>query len=209
MKNLILITLILLICNDADAKRRKFAKVKPAKIPSVKLGYFGRFEQPSFIVGAEMMFQKKQFTNSRFNKINEKFVTLNYTQQYDADIYNIGYLHAEYLKRSNYTKLGIFTDLGFGFGVGKTMNTDQPVTYIRNADGSETVKSLKTGFIMLTINGGVGYDFINHYKLPIKLYSRIGIYPIYFNAWPYQATIMGELGINTNLSILKRKKSRL
>jgi hypothetical protein len=204
MQKIFLIAIILLLGNDAFAKR-KTQKLQRDKLPSVKLAYFGKFKYEGIIFGTELMLKKKQYTNSRFKKISENFATLNYTQSYHADLYNLGYINSEYLKRSTFTSSGFFVEYAFGFGIGKTMNSDGAVTYVLNPDGTETIKSRKTNFIMLTINTGIGFDCKYKYKLPLKVYARGGIYPIYHNAWPYHTWPMYEVGVNTNLSIFKRK----
>jgi hypothetical protein len=206
MKNIFLTTIILFTCFAVSAKRKKSERVKVDKLPAIKVAYLGRFAKPSMIFGAEIMLRKSQYSQSRFKRTRETFATLNFVKGNDADLYNTAYVYAEFLKRTNYNSSGLFREFGVGFGMGRTINFDQPDTYIRNADGTETIKKPKTDFIMLTINVGVGYNFMPKFKLPMKVYVRSGLYPIYHNGWPYQLFPPVEIGVNTSLAIFKNKK---
>ncbi|MFM2387536.1 MAG: hypothetical protein RL660_2293 [Bacteroidota bacterium] len=205
MKRLfLLLTILSFSAYVADAQWRKVEKLKKDKQPNIKIAYQGRTPEPGYRIGAEFILKKKKVTYGKFTRINERFLSANLMYAYNADLYNIFTLHPEYTTRTTHAKSGIFADLNFGFGGGGTFNNDQAPVYILNPDGSESIKPIKRYFIMASIGAGLGYDFNYRLKKPIKLYYRLGLSPVYFEAFPYQALPRHELGIITNLSWLKK-----
>jgi hypothetical protein len=206
IKNIALFCLAILTTSFAHGKLRKVERLKRDKAPNIKLAYFGRFQYRGEVIGTEFMLNKRHVTYRKFKRKNENFVCLNTNLTYEPDLYNIGTVYAEMLKRSTHLNTGIYAEIALGFGIGKGFNKDQPKTYIRNTDGSETIKKSKTRFIMATVNAGVGYDFAIKQNRPIKLFAKGGLYPILFDQFPYQTKVRIELGVNASMSVFKKKK---
>ena len=207
MKEIILITAFLCAQFMGFAQWRKAEKLEKDKMPNLKLAYLSRsnFNNPGVTLGVEYMVQRKTVTIKNFVRTKEKYLTLNFSFFDEPNLNNNIALHVEWLKRTRYGNSGFFTEGSLGFGVGKGINNIAPPTYVKNADGSETVKKTQTNFIMAPITLGLGYDFKPKNDLPIKVFFRSGIYPIYYHVFLFNQYFKSEIGLVTNLSLLKKK----
>jgi hypothetical protein len=207
MKKILLIFVCLCIYTTAFSQWRKVEKLDKDRTVGIKLSYLSRINlnNPGFVVGAEFMMQRKNVTIKNFLRTKEKFLTVNFSIFDEPDIYNNMSLYAEWLKRTRYKGGGFFTEAAVGFGVGKGINYVSPTTYVKNPDGSESVKSPKNSFITVNLTLGLGYDFMPKMQKPIKVFAKAGLYPIYLNGWAYNVFVKTEVGVVTSLSIFKKK----
>jgi hypothetical protein len=200
---------IILLCTffGATAQRRKVEKLEKDRTPSIKLSYISRINlnNPGFVLGAEFMMQRKKVDKSKFSRTKEKFLTVNFSIFDEPDIYTNMSLYAEWLKRTRYKGGGFFTEAAAGFGLGKGINYERPTTYVRNLDGTLSVKKPENNLIIMNLTLGLGYDFMPKKTQPIKVFAKAGLYPIYHNRWPYNTFIKMELGVITALSVFKKK----
>jgi hypothetical protein len=186
---------------------RKAEKLEKDKAPNLKLSYLSRinFNNPGVNLGAEFMVQRKAVTIKNFTRTKEKFITANLSIFDEPNLNSNIAFHLEWLKRTSYGNSGFFTEAAIGFGVGKGINYVAPPTYVKNADGSESIKKPQTNFIILPITLGLGYDFKPKTNMPIKVFARGGIYPIYYHVFVFNNFLKSEIGVITSLSIFKRK----
>ena len=203
--------LILFTCSYfvSFSQWRKVEKMDRGKTPSLKLGYTSRlnFNNPGVNIGAELMLVRKSVAIKNFTRIKEKSLVANLTFFQDPDLYNASALQLEWLKRTYYGTGGFFTEAAAGFGIGRIINPATSITYVKNTDGTETVKKPKKDFIILAFSAGLGYDFMPKMQKPIKAYAKINFNPIYYNAWPYGGYLKSEIGVVTSLSVFKKSKT--
>ncbi len=204
MKSTILAILFALFCSLTGYSQRKVEILETQKLPNIKLSYFGNSVSSGGMLGGEYMFRRKAVKNN-FLRTKEHFVTLNAVYFKTPNLNENIMLNAEWLKRTRYKDGGIFTEFAIGIGYAKGISNISPPTYVRDANGNETVKKPDNTYILPTINLGVGYDFMPKQELPIKIFGRVGIYPILYHAFLYDERPKFEIGVNTSLEIFKRK----
>lgn len=207
MKEKILIIAFLCAQFVGFSQWRKVEKLERDRTPSLKLGFSAKhnFINPGMKIGAEFMMSKKTVTIKDRVKTKEKSLVTNLSFFNDPDLYNNAILSVEWIKRTHYGNSSFFFSRGAAFGVGRIINRQQPATYVKNTDGTETTKAVKNDFIMLDFNAGLGYDFMPKMNKPIKIYANAVLQPLYYNAWPYGAYLKPEIGIITSLSAFKKK----
>jgi hypothetical protein len=206
------ITLIFACCcfySTTFSQEQKSGKLAKDRTPNIKLSFLSRIttEYPGFVVGAEFMMQRKSVQTKRFLKTKEKFLTANFSILDEPDIYDNASFYLEWLKRTRYNEGGFFTEAAVGLGLGKAINYQSPPTYVRNADGTESVKNPRNVFSTANFTVGLGYDFMPKKAQPFKVFVKAGLYPILLNrwAWPYSLFIKTEVGVVTSLSVFKKK----
>jgi hypothetical protein len=207
MKEKILIIAFLCAQFVGFSQWRKVERLERDRTPSLKLSYTSKlnFNQPGLKVGAEFMIRRKTVTIKNFTRTKEKSLVANLFISRDPNIYNVAALIAEWQKRTRYGNSGFFTEAAAGFGAGRIINRSLPVTYVKNSDGSETIKSTYNNFITVNLNVGLGYDFMPKMEKSIKVYTRFGYNPMYYNGWLYNDYLKSEIGVVTSLSVFKRK----
>jgi hypothetical protein len=188
------------------SQKRKVERLERDKTPSLRLGYASRinFKNPGVNIGAEFMMRRKTVTK-RNVRTKEKFLVAKLSFFDEPNLYNNASLTAEWLKRTRYGSGGFFTEASVGFGVGRIIKYVITPTYIRNPDGTESIKKPKNDFILLSFNAGLGYDFMPKMQKPIKTFARLSYNPIYYNAWPYSLYLKPEIGVIASLSAFKKK----
>lgn len=196
MKKIRFVFVFFWVYNTAFSQWRKVEKLEKNQTLAIKLAYHGGLNKyAGAIVGAELMVHRKVVTIGSFKRTQERYTTLNFSYFDEPNLNeNIG-LHAEWLKRTRYGNNGFFTELAAGLGVGLGINNASPPTYVKNADGSESVKKPDTGFVFATITAGLGYDFSIKNKSPIKIFARAGVYPIRYHYFLYNQYPKGEVGV--------------
>jgi hypothetical protein len=204
MKTSILVILFAVFLSLTGFSQRKVEILERQKLPNLKLSYFGNSISTGGMLGGEYMFRRKAVRNN-FLRTKEHFVTLNFALFKTPNLNDNLMLNAEWLKRTRYKEGGLFTEFALGVGIGKGINSVSPPTYVRDANGKETLKNPENSFILPTINIGLGYDFMPKQELPIKVFGRVGIYPILYHFFLYDERPKVEIGINTSLSILKKR----
>jgi hypothetical protein len=206
MKEKILIIAFLCAQFVGFSQWRKVERLERDRTPSLKLSYNSKlnFSQPGLKVGAEFMMRRKTVTIKNFTKTKEKSLVANLFLLRDPDLSNVAAMNVEWQKRTRYGNSGFFTETAIGAGVGSLVNRSEPTTYVKNTDGTETVKSPKNFVFMVNLNVGLGYDFMQKMEKPIKAYARIGYNPIYLD-WLYNDYLKSEIGVVTSLSAFKRK----
>jgi hypothetical protein len=208
MKNIFfLLCFALCIQGQAFSQLRKTEKLAKEKAPNLKLAYLSRrnLNNPGINLGAEFMMQRKTVTIKNFTRTKEKFITANLSIFDEPNLYSNVAFHAEWLKRTRYGNGGFFTEASVGFGLGRAFNYVSPPTYVKNPDGTESIKRPKTNFITAPVTLGMGYDFKPGTDTPIKIFARGGIYPVLQNAWTYNNFLKREIGVITSLALFKRK----
>jgi hypothetical protein len=207
MKKIFLIIPLLLLQFMAFSQWRKVEKLPKEKMPNVKLAYWGNWglKYPGLLVGGEFNFRRRSVTIKGFERTKENYFALNFLSFNEADLKRgIGF-STTWLKRTTYQHSGIFTELNLGVGYVRDA-TIRPTTYLKNPDGSETIKSATKDYFMITIGVGAGYDFMPKTNLPIKAYVQTGLSPFTdLGSLLQLETPKLEVGVVTSLSIFKKK----
>jgi hypothetical protein len=207
MKKSLLVVPLLLLHFMAFSQWRKVEKLEKDKLPTVKLAYWtdSDFKYPGLVLGGEFMFRKRNVTIKNFERTKENYFALNFLLFDEPDLKRgIGF-STSWMKRTTYQHSGIFTQLNLGVGYVRDA-TSRQATYVKNTDGSETIKSPTKDYFMVTTFVGAGYDFMPKLNIPIKFYAQIGLAPITDLAFIYQFNRPKvEIGVVTSLSIFKKK----
>jgi hypothetical protein len=204
MKTSILVILFASFISLSGFSQRKVEILERQKLPNIKLSYFGNSVSSGGMLGGEYMFRRKAVRNN-FLRTKEHFITLNFALFKTPNLNDNLMLNAEWLKRTRYKEGGLFTEFAIGVGYAKGISNISPPTYVRDANGNETIKKPDNTYILPTINVGLGYDFMPKQEIPIKVFGRVGIYPILYHAFLYDERPKFEIGINTSLSIFRRR----
>jgi hypothetical protein len=204
MKTSILVILFASFISLSGFSQRKVEILERQKLPNIKLSYFGNSVSSGGMLGGEYMFRRKAVRNN-FLRTKEHFITLNFALFKTPNLNDNLLLNAEWLKRTRYKEGGFFTEFATGVGYAKGISNISPPTYVRDANGNETIKKPDNTYILPTINLGLGYDFMPKQEIPIKVFARVGIYPILYHAFLYDERPKFEIGINTSLSIFRRR----
>jgi hypothetical protein len=207
MKKIFLIIPLLLLQFMAFSQWRKVEKLPKEKMPNVKLAYWGNWglKYPGLLVGGEFNFRRRSVTIKGFERTKENYFALNFLSFNEADLKRgIGF-STTWLKRTTYQHSGIFTELNLGVGYVRDA-TIRPTTYLKNPDGSETIKVPSKTYLMITAMVGAGYDFMPKMGIPIKVYVQSGVAPISdFGVLLQVNSPKIEVGVVTSLSIFKKK----
>jgi hypothetical protein len=208
MKKSCLIIPFLLLCFMGFSQWRKVEKLPRDKTPNIKLGYWAnwKFIHPGLVIGGEFMFKRRSVLIKNFERTKENYFAVNFLFFEEPDlIRGIGF-STNWLKRTTYQNSGIFTELNLGVGYVRDATTRQ-ATYLKNSDGSETIKASTNDYFMLQLAAGAGYDFMPKMNLPIKIYTQIGLAPLYdFKSLLLQFNQPKlEIGVVTSLSVFKKK----
>jgi hypothetical protein len=156
---------------------------------------------------------KKQADDKSFTK--GRFISGNLNWYHHPDFHDNIYLTAEWVMRR--TKIGGFiTEFSFGTGYSRTFLGG--TTYSVSDNGTiSVIKLAGYNYALITIGGGIGYDFSVKRKLPFSTFAKMNL----LSMFPYNSTIyfrpVLELGfrympdrirskvINQSISISKQK----
>jgi hypothetical protein len=204
MKTSILVILFAILYSITGYSQRKVEILERQKLPNIKLSYFGSSVSSGGMLGGEYMLRRKSVTK-KYLRTKEYFVTLNFALFKTPNLNDNVMLNVEWLKRTHYKDSGFFTELAFGVGCAKGISNISPPTYVRDVNGNETIIKPDNSYILPTINLGLGYDFMPKQEIPIKVFGRVGLYPIARGVGLYDERPKFEIGINTSLSIFRRR----
>jgi hypothetical protein len=206
MKKSLLIIPFLLFHFMAFSQWRKVERLSKDKTPNLKLSSWTNlnFQYPGVILGGEFMVRRKKVTLKNFERTKEKYLAVNLYYFAEADLKRAAALNVSWLKRTFYKQSGIFSDFNVGGSFGRDATT-RPITYVKNPDGTESVKTATKNFVMINLALGVGYDFMPQKDIPLKVFTQVGLAPIYDFNWPLQTVYKLEIGVITPLSVFKKK----
>lgn len=172
---------------------------KTTELPQtgIKAAYMGSVIYPGFKVGIERPYKVIQLdkTKSRGTKtiLKERYWTLNLGYYHHTTFHDNIYLLAEWQMRRQKPK-GWFFEFAPGVGYSRTFLGG---TTYRVSDNGEVSKKKLAGYnyAMLSVAGGVGYDFSKKSETPVKAFFK----PSLFFLAPYNIFVYFrptvELGI--------------
>jgi hypothetical protein len=206
MKKILICMFVCSLYITSFAQRKTKEKIKPQKTLNVKMSFRGNPKNTGFLLGAEKMFKQKKViikgkSGSECFRIKQNFATLNMNINNHATFGNNIMFTAEWIKRTNFNdKFFIEGSIGLGFGKGIYRG---PKTFVKQDDGSLKTKKSDVNYPSINFMYGGGYNFEKQLHLPLKVYAKGGITGIYYHKFPY-LSIIGEVGIITNLDILRK-----
>jgi hypothetical protein len=176
-----LILLLWLLCQHASQAQEK----SDAPKVGIKSAYMSSVISPGFKVGIEyltkVVTKKKQRSWGTKTILKERYWTLNLGFYRQVDFHSNLYLLAERQFRRQYGK-GFFMEMSPGIGYSRTFLDH--ATYTLADDGTVSKKTLAGyNYLMLSMAGGLGYDFSKTKNLPLKLYLK----PCLFTIFPYNS----------------------
>jgi hypothetical protein len=161
-----------------------------------KFSYVSSIIYPGLSAGAELpllQINKELLKKSKPPYFKERFVTCNLNWYHHPGFHDNLYITAEWvLRRTHYR--GFITEFSMGPGFSRTFLGG--TTYQVNDNGDVSVIKLAGyNYALITIGGGVGYDFSMHKNLPISSFAKMNLITMF----PYNSTIyfrpVLELGV--------------
>lgn len=161
-----------------------------------KLSYVSSIIYPGLSTGAEiplLHINKELVKKSNTRYFKERFVSGNLNWYHHPGFHDNLYFTAEWVLRRTYYR-GFIYEFSVGPGISRTFLGG--TTYKVNDNGDVSVVKLAGyNYALITIGGGIGYDFSLHKKLPISSFAKMNLITLF----PYNSTIyfrpVLELGV--------------
>ena len=161
-----------------------------------KLSYVSSIIYPGISAGAEiplLQINRELLKKSKPRFFKERFVSGNLNWYHHPGFHDNLYITAEWVLRRTYYR-GFISEFSMGPGFSRTFLGG--TTYSVNDNGDISVIRLAGyKYALITIGGGVGYDFSMHKSLPVSIFAKMNLITMY----PYNSTIyfrpVLELGI--------------
>jgi hypothetical protein len=174
----------------------------------LKTAYMGSIIYPGLKFGIEQPIKVKRIDKTKSWGVKsiylEKYLTINLAYYHHPTFHNNLYLLAEWQMRRQKSK-GLFFEFAPGLGFSRTFLGG--ATYDVSDEGKVTKKNLAGyNYAMISIAGGLGYDFSKKINSPFKVYLK----PSIFFLLPYNSFFYGrptiEIGmIYSSFQFLKNK----
>ena len=175
---------------------------------NLKLSYNSSLIYPGISAGIEYPvnpFIKSGFLRQHKNKsvIIERFISGNLNWYHHPGFHDNLYLTAEWVMRRTSMR-GFISDFSFGPGYSRTFLGG--TTYKVNDYGDiSVIKLAGYNYALITIGGGLGYDFSTKKQLPFSALARMNL----LSMFPYNSTIylrpVMEFGIRYTPGRIKNK----
>jgi hypothetical protein len=203
----LIIAIILNIGLSAQKSRVTLPK-EIIKTPNIKAAYLGSIIYPGFKIGAEFPMYAKETTITKKSgsikvKLKERFITGNLGFYYHKTFHANWMLSAEWQMRKT-RQNGWFTEWATGLGYSRTILDG---TTYKVSDAGEVTKVRFAGnhYFLMSIHGGLGYDFMVKKQKPLKLYFKGGLFVLApYNSFIYPRPT-AELGMITSVSNFIKK----
>jgi hypothetical protein len=161
-----------------------------------KLSYVSSIIYPGLSTGAEIPIlhvnrELVKKANSRYFK--ERFVSGNLNWYHHPGFHDNLYFTAEWVLRRTHNR-GFISEFSMGPGFSRTFLGG--TTYNVNDNGDVSIVRLSGyNYALITIGGGVGYDFSMHKNLPFSSFAKMNLITMF----PYNSTVyfrpVLELGV--------------
>jgi hypothetical protein len=163
----------------------------------VKVSYMGSLLYPGFKIGIEQSYKIRQLNKKKSwgtkTIFKERYWTLNLGYYHHTTFHDNLYLLAEWQLRRQKSN-GLFFEFAPGLGYSRTFLNG--TTYQVDDDGGVSkVSAAGYNYVMLSIAGGIGYDFSKKTDLDIKAFLKPSILVMApYNSFLYVRPTV-ELGI--------------
>jgi hypothetical protein len=179
------------------------------KTPNLKVAFLGSIIYPGFRVAVEFpMYGKEKIITKPSgrikNKVKVRFVVANLSMYYHPNFHKNFMFSAEWLMRKTRGN-GWFTEWAPGLGYSRTFIGGDAVYTVDDKD--VVIQQYFSGYnyIMLSIGGGLGYDFMVKKQKQLKLYARSSLmFYAPFNSFIYPRPAV-EIGAIIKLLKLFKK----
>lgn len=169
----------------------------------IKVSYNSSLIYPGMSAGVEHIIKTKEvFRLKKQVEVNPKIInqllTLNINWYHHPDFHDNIYLTAEWVMRK-VKHSGFFSEFSTGPGFSRTFLGG--TTYRVTDGGTVSIKKhAGYSYAMVTIGGGIGYDFRIKKKAPLSAYAKMNL----ISMLPYNSTIyirpVMELGVSYTLN---------
>jgi hypothetical protein len=169
--------------------------------PALKISFDGALLYPGASLGIEfpaysVILIRQSGTKDSSIKIKDKFVSLNEGWYHHKDFHDNLYLTIRWIMRRTNRK-GFFTEFCPGLGYSRTFLGG--TTYrVGNEGKVDIVKAAGYNYAVVTVGGGIGFNFSEFKGIPLSLYYDLNILTMF----PYNSTIyfrpVMELGLIFN-----------
>jgi hypothetical protein len=173
---------------------------------NLKVSFLGSIIYPGFRAAVEFpVFVKEKIITKPSgrirSKLKERFVTANLSMYYHPTFHKNFMLSAEWLMRKT-RQNGWFTEWALGLGYSRTFLGGDANYKVDKNDVVTQTHLTGYNYIMLSVGGGFGYDFMVKKQKQIKLYARSSLmFYAPFNSFIYPRP-SAEIGAIIKLSNL-------
>ncbi len=205
-------TLILVSASAICFGQSSSAMLVPCPGTEVKISYNSSLIYPGISAGMGFMIIEKAIRRHKRKLVPDtiarrQFGTINFNWYHHPGFHDNIYLTAEWSLRKIW-KSGYYSEFSAGPGYSRTFLGG--TTYkIDNNGGVYIKKNAGYNYAMLTIGGGIGFDFSSMKNVPVSVFARMNL----ISMFPYNSTIyfrpVLELGVRLNtilLSGINKKK---
>jgi len=190
MKNLLLIIVIITLCSPiVRAQNLKLSYNSSIVYPGAKIGYEAPFMSKN-IEKVKKSGKTKSYVRENLFSVNAAFY---HHQNYHDNVYVTAGISFRKIRPS-----GFFFEFSPELGVSRTFIDG--TTYALNKDNTMDVKKTNGYFYpLLSVGGGLGYDFSTKKELPITVFTKLNLLTLYpYNSGFYLRPTF-ELGISYKL----------
>ncbi len=179
------------------------------KTPNIKAAYLGSIIYPGFKIGIEFPMYAKETTVTKKSgkvkvKLKERFIATSLGFYYHKGFHANWMLSAEWQLRKTRNN-GWFTEWAPGIGYSRTI-LDGTTYKVSESGEVAKVKLAGNNYLLFSIAGGFGYDFMIKKQKPLKLYFKSGgLVLTPYNSFMYPR-LTAEIGVIINISNFIKKK---
>jgi hypothetical protein len=194
----ILISSVLLLLTISSFSQADTLVSRERVSSSIKLSLDGALLYPGASLGIELpayrvVILRKNDSKDSTLRIKDRFVSLNAGWYHHRDFHDNLYLTAKWIMRGSKGK-GFFTEFCPGLGYSRTFLGG--TTYTIANDGTvDIVRAAGYGYAVVTVGGGLGYNFSERKNVPLSIYYDFNLLTMF----PYNSTIyfrpVMELGV--------------
>jgi hypothetical protein len=171
----------------------------------LKSGYLSSLIYPGVSTGFEYLIFRKVPQPSKMNRDTrilkrDRYISASLNWYHHTDFHDNFYLTVEWLRRK--TKSGGFiSELSFGPGFSRSFMGG--TTYrVDNYGNVSVVKHAGYNYALLTVGGGVGYDYSVKKNLPYLLFAKMNL----LSMFPYNSTIYLRPVLEVGLRYTPKRK---
>jgi hypothetical protein len=199
--------LVIFKCVTCQAQIGTITK-SPDRRNNFKFSYISSLIYPGISTGIEIpirMVKKSGFRNqsNRKSVTKDRFIAGNLNWYHHPGFHNNLYLTTEWaMQRTGYK--GFTSEFSSGIGYNRTFLAG--TTYRVNDNGNiSIIKLAGYNYVVITIGGGIGYDFSKKQQLPLLTFAKMNLIAMF----PYNNTIYPrpvlELGVRYTPGLIFHK----
>ncbi len=178
--------------------------------PEIKVSYIGSLIYPGASIGGGFIIKENDFTRQKGKSgsdyiIRRQLAAINISWYHHYGFHDNLYLTTEWIAR-RIKRSGYYSEFSAGPGYSRTFLGG--TTYKVDNEGNVTVKKYSGyNYFMVTVGGGIGYDFSSLKKTPVSVFAKMNL----ISMFPYNSTVyfrpVLELGVKLSTALFSNKEN--